>query len=605
MRLINVFTLEMEVFISDVIPEYAIFSHMWGPQEVTLQDWMDRSTAVAMAGYAKIHGACLQAAREGIKYVWVDTNCIDKTSSAELSEAINSMFRWYRHSKVCYVYLADIDTPVEEDSTRAAFRSSRWFTRGWTLQELLAPENVVFYSKDWTLIGTKQELCEHISAATGVHQIYLQNPEILFSASIARRISWMSNRVTTRIEDLAYCMLGIFDINMALLYGEGQKAFLRLQEEIIRVSDDQSIFCWGYSPPYVPTSWWNILAPHPAAFRHSGNYIPQPEDGSFTSYSITNAGLSLTLPILYTCSGVCAMLDVGWHPQAVDSDGSLSRSQQRIAIHLTRSDKTGRRTRIGHPQGPVSILLPKNSPKEQLHLRCRGILKDFSPDPLTVLKTGRMHDYISQPTESLFITFNCEVKFKWALTHEAIAPAHFDEFANSLKLPRNETRSGIHLGFEIPDIAQFVLFIAGFQARDRPMRWYVEAAEPMRRAYNKDAKTQAKVTEELDKIEQRPVSAYSSTSIGSIGTNNVFAFCHGLLHSTGADSPGSSLHLMVVSKVGARRDWVNHRYGRGIAEVPKLLYPPIPNEGRVRGFLTSLDWAHSEEIRNKFKMTES
>jgi hypothetical protein len=163
--------------------------------------------------------------------------CIDKTSTAELSEAINSMFRWYREARVCYAYLADV-----QEATQLA--DSRWFTRGWTLQELVAPSTVWFYTVDWQYLGSKVDLQLELQRVTGIDTGVLTDG-VLEKVSIAGRMSWAAKRQTTRIEDRAYSLMGIFDVNMPLLYGEGKKAFVRLQEEIMKTSDDQSLFAWG------------------------------------------------------------------------------------------------------------------------------------------------------------------------------------------------------------------------------------------------------------------------------------------------------------------------------------------------------------------------
>ncbi|KAH0422185.1 hypothetical protein CcaCcLH18_12966 [Colletotrichum camelliae] len=148
MWLINVQTLDLEEFFGSDIPDYAILSHTWSYGEVTFQDWADRSLASQKPGYRKIIDACAQARFAEFNFLWVDTNCINKTSSAELTEAINSMFSWYLRSGVCFAYLSDIPTFGEYSDAEEISRS-RWFTRGWTLQELLAPREVLFYAADW------------------------------------------------------------------------------------------------------------------------------------------------------------------------------------------------------------------------------------------------------------------------------------------------------------------------------------------------------------------------------------------------------------------------------------------------------------------------
>ncbi|RWA08664.1 hypothetical protein EKO27_g6456 [Xylaria grammica] len=249
MRLIDVKTLELKEFHHD-IPPYAILSHTWGHEEVTLQEYLlatgpdsnKHHYIKKKQGFLKIFGACKQARSEGLAYLWCDTNCIDKKSSAELSEAINSMYAWYRDSVVCYALLTDVGVNV--GGSPGVFEKSRWFTRGWTLQELLGPKKVVFLDGHWKILGDRAHLAQTISKVTRIHIGVLNDRNTVLDYSIAQRMSWAANRETTRLEDVAYCLLGIFDINMPLLYGEGTKAFRRLQEEIIKVSDDQSILVW-------------------------------------------------------------------------------------------------------------------------------------------------------------------------------------------------------------------------------------------------------------------------------------------------------------------------------------------------------------------------
>jgi hypothetical protein len=442
-RLINVNTLSLEEFHKKP-PEYAILSHTWGDSEVSFQGWQrnerNEPETQEKQGYEKIGGACAKAAKLGYEYLWCDTNCIDKTSSAELSEAINSMFAWYKNSAVCFAYLADVPPfspqlvaslnsqnhqslaqkyermvakilfssqyptskpPSMEISTsdssttsslahsytlralspgtqalertqyyqkraqqyermsgeihdvlglqhpklrpplmkssnsdlnttssliysnaRAAFPSdiealkrSRWFTRGWTLQELLAPQKLIFFANDWSLIGLKQALSSVLSDITGIDEGCIKGEKAMAKFSISQRMAWASKRSTTRIEDVAYSLLGIFDINMPLLYGEGPKAFKRLQEEIIRVSSDQSILAWAALPE--PNSYDSAadiipyLASHPREFDATLNpsvlttRLETERSGGWTSlpgapFAITNVGLSIQLPLLRT-----------------------------------------------------------------------------------------------------------------------------------------------------------------------------------------------------------------------------------------------------------------------------------------------------------------
>jgi len=216
-------------------PPYAILSHTWGADkdEVTFKD-LTQGAGKNKPGYRKLSFCAEQAASDGLQFFWVDTCCIDKSSSAELQEAINSMFQWYRRADKCYAHLSDVS--IGDESSRqtwkSAFRCSRWFTRGWTLQELLAPKSVVFFSVDGELLGDKLSLAQEIHDTTGISVQALEGRP-LSQYSVDERLSWARNRETKREEDAAYSLLGIFDIHMPLLYGEGrEKAFIRLRKKI-------------------------------------------------------------------------------------------------------------------------------------------------------------------------------------------------------------------------------------------------------------------------------------------------------------------------------------------------------------------------------------
>jgi hypothetical protein len=305
------------------LPEYAALSHTWSDEEVTLQD-LTVGLGRKKKGWNKILGSAIQAANHGCNYAWIDTCCIDKTSSAELSEAINSMFRWYRESKVCFAYLEDVSAEpkrkvieIESDSEATPPLSpypaswllpkSRWFKRGWTLQELIAPKIVLLYDSSWNEIGEKRQLEKEISAITGIDPDVLRDHKSLYTKSIARRMSWASSRETTKVEDIAYCLMGIFNINMPLLYGEGERAFIRLQEAIMRSSYDHSLFAWNHHFPntlfgtYIKTEdgpllGVGLLAPHPVAFEKSADIIPQ--TARTEPYVITNRRVRLHLRLL-------------------------------------------------------------------------------------------------------------------------------------------------------------------------------------------------------------------------------------------------------------------------------------------------------------------
>lgn len=197
---------------------------------------------------------------------------------------------------MCYVYLFDVNLQ-SETAWPTSFHHCRWFTRGWTLQELLAPRRLRFYSSDWQFLGTKESLSAEITFTTGIGREYLNGTSSIYLASIARRMSWASARSTARVEDLAYCLMGIFAVNMPMLYGEGPRAFIRLQEEIMRDSDDQSLFAWRAS---CEGDLHGLMADSPAAFHGSGDIIPIRglfgERQGHDSHIMTNRGLQIHLP---------------------------------------------------------------------------------------------------------------------------------------------------------------------------------------------------------------------------------------------------------------------------------------------------------------------
>jgi hypothetical protein len=297
MRLVNSSTHKLEEF-SGQVPEYAILSHTWETNELSFQDIHEHS-AKHMAGFAKVEGCCAQAKRDGFDYIWIDTCCIDKASSAELSEAINSMYRWYREAQVCYAYLADVPSGENLQNSDSPFAKSRWFTRGWTLQELIAPSSLVFYGIDWHEIGTKMSLQKLVSAITGIPISVLKFGDIE-NFSVAQRMSWASERETTRLEDKAYCLMGLFSVNMPMLYGEGERAFRRLQEEIMKTSDDHTLFAW--TEARVERCWITrgLLADSSLDFVDSGHIIRSQPVLKSAPYSMTNKGLRIELPLFPT-----------------------------------------------------------------------------------------------------------------------------------------------------------------------------------------------------------------------------------------------------------------------------------------------------------------
>ncbi|KAI1116342.1 ankyrin repeat-containing domain protein [Nemania sp. NC0429] len=302
---------EIEEFSGHDVQPYAILSHTWGEEEVSFQDMRSADDAAGKKGYEKIRNCCALARANGY------------ASSAELSEAINSMYRWYQEADVCYAYLADVPSI-------AKLSESRWFTRGWTLQELIAPSTVIFFNSEWQNIGDKVGLQADISRITGIPSNFLLGDSLSY-ASVAQRMSWAANRKTTRIEDVAYCLLGIFDIYMPMLYGEGEKAFIRLQEEIMKAIGDHSLFAWRSAEYHG-----GILASSPAAFANSGNIV------STSSFNADSSPLATTSRGIHLSSGL-AILDCT----------EMGKENKRLAVHLedislTKQDFTREQNDLSH-----------------------------------------------------------------------------------------------------------------------------------------------------------------------------------------------------------------------------------------------------------------
>lgn len=238
---------------------------------MTFEDWnTDNITSISAGGvvsykqgYTKIIKCCETARAQDCNYIWADTCCIDKKSTAELSEAINSMYDWYREAAICFAYLSDVGL-LDDGSQQHDLTRSMWFTRGWTLQELLAPRHLIFFDRSWNALQDKWWHAAAISLTTKIPEMALHSfvPE---NHSVAARMSWAAHRETTREEDRAYSLLGIFGVHMPLLYGERGAAFQRLQEEIFRSSDDRSILLW--SGP--SNTHFGMFAASPASFADS------------------------------------------------------------------------------------------------------------------------------------------------------------------------------------------------------------------------------------------------------------------------------------------------------------------------------------------------
>lgn len=294
MRLLHATHLYMKVFHGSKIPPYVILSHRWedADEEVELKDF-ELGNASNKQGYVKVQNLCRIAREYGVEWVWLDTCNIDKANSTELNEAINSMYKWYANSEFCVAYLFDYDSHKHK-----SIGVSTWFNRCWTLQELISPRTVRFYDGLWHFCGTKAKVCKKLAEITGIDTDTLRGADPR-RCSIAQRMSWAAGRQATRIEDEAYSLLGLFDLSLPMLYGDGEKAFMTLQERIIQYSDDPTILAWDSEFSDDPEACHGLLAKSPSAFRGCRNtkLIDERKRVSKLTYNFTGVELeTLTTP---------------------------------------------------------------------------------------------------------------------------------------------------------------------------------------------------------------------------------------------------------------------------------------------------------------------
>lgn len=394
MWLIDVYTRRLQEFVGDRTPSYAILSHTWvDGQEVTFQEMMAaagrQEEGSVKTGWQKIDRTCLQAARSGLEYVWVDTCCINKTSSAELSEAINSMFQWYKRATVCYVFLPDLtlSAPTLESgkNLRAAIEHCRWFTRSWTLQELIAPLHIHFFNQEWELCFTRDSAAAVLAAITGIDTDILEHKKDLSAVSVAQKMSWAATRESTRIEDASYSLMGIFQINMPLLYGEEERAFLRLQTEIINSYPDPSILAWMLPEDDEEKKaqggldqYSGVMASSPILFRDCVDVEKLPDQAVF-DFSMSNRGIKLRAQFgLYEMRGgrgsqvILPVCQVGRH------------------VHYIRLRNVGRGS------------FARQEPSQLTHIKPWDVSHELTLDPY-LLKQLATRSLTTSPTQNLIL----------------------------------------------------------------------------------------------------------------------------------------------------------------------------------------------------------
>ena len=408
-------------------PQYAILSHRWEEKELSFKT-LDAAILKGPASpppevrlsAEKIKGTCARAKAQGYDFVWIDSCCIDRSSSEELRNAINSMFKWYREAAVCYTYLGDVTFSGRGErmfKNDLALRKKKgedsvWFERGWTLQELLAPRKMEFYDRTWKPMGTRDSLAQYVGTAARINPQYLTdsgNQSLQFrEASVATKMSWMAGRTTTQVEDIAYSLLGILDVYMTPLYGEGIKAFTRLQETLLTdvAAFDESLFAWTLprlgelkcyrtyqnapegsieSIPRFEQSRWGLLAPSPDCFRPPSdvvilrnNIVPRLGSG----FQQTHQGVQITLPLKETKNRWTGAdrkeIDLTlncW--RAGDSEAAtiqLSRDAQRVwmravgeRLEYKKGAKVGNNRVMGIDQGSV-LSMPITVSQPQMRL---------------------------------------------------------------------------------------------------------------------------------------------------------------------------------------------------------------------------------------------
>ncbi|KAK5675325.1 hypothetical protein LTS10_012091 [Elasticomyces elasticus] len=406
MWLIDVRTYKLKSFFDSNIPPYAILSHTWGDDELTFHGVQNPESST-WPSFEKVRRTCQLAFENDLDYVWIDTCCIDKSSSAELSEAINSMFQWYQSATICYALLSDFEgtnsmAGIRTDDMNflegvAKLKKCRWFSRGWCLQELIAPVVLQFYNEDWVFLSTKHDWANLLSEVTGIPSSMLHwlpfwrygrgysNPpgssmdflrRALQEFSIAQRMSWAAKRQTSRLEDVAYSLLGIFGINMTLLYGEGDNAFLRLQEEIIKRSTDHSILAWDYSSLSTRSRLSALLAEHPHEFSLCNNVLardPHPRHAFKTGFDLTNQGLRITFPIVHSPG------DFDWGVLNCTLTDDLSGP---LALCLWKTEETDVYETSGCEERPRMVALPREHTDTAIDTAITMLPRSVWNDPL-------------------------------------------------------------------------------------------------------------------------------------------------------------------------------------------------------------------------------
>ncbi|KAI3316594.1 hypothetical protein HD806DRAFT_517226 [Xylariaceae sp. AK1471] len=339
MRLLNISSVQLEKVPDSELDtekyQYAILSHGSGFEEVeaSYKDMVSVNPDFN-DGFNKLRKFCEVALKAGFQYAWIEPCCVNKESSVEQNETFNSMYLWYSRSKICIAYLDDVD------GSQNTWEDSEWFNSAWTLQALIASKDVAFFDRNWIAVGTKRDLLATLSTKTGIPEEVLGDPSKVSTCSVAQRMSWMSRRTTERVEDRAYSLLGLFDVHMPILYGEREKAFLRLQQHIAQKTADESLFAWSMGQ-FEDTSmtYSGLYAPSPSNFRDCSNIVSIIGSKGFSE---RNGYLSLKLPQFSHSPGLY---------QALLHCAPKSSLHKRVYIVLAKTGTPGEYVRVRDCKG--------------------------------------------------------------------------------------------------------------------------------------------------------------------------------------------------------------------------------------------------------------
>ena len=385
---------------------YAILSHTWSTHEDSFEDLRllrERCSSTSAnprdVVSPKIRHCCLLAESHGYQWVWIDSCCIDKTSSSELSEALNSMFRWYSQAEVCYAFLEDVSSTCALSAQDSEFRKSRYHTRGWTLQELVAPQLLIFLSREWRQLCVKSELAGLLEEITGVSRKVLTGESHFSKYSLAVRMSWASGRSTTRVEDEAYCLMGLFGVSMPTLYGEGRQAFQRLQCEIVQQSVDTSLFAWGrtvsqaevndYTSHHTDraANFFNhvqyLFAPSPSSFKEGCVYYTPRLKRPLQPYLPWQLKKAAKVIICHDAFSICS-------PEPLNSAATTDKCSAAENIRLDITPSHDSLSPTMEPSAIFRSLKPMASPSLSCYARNAASISDcFSTSPATRFKIPR------------------------------------------------------------------------------------------------------------------------------------------------------------------------------------------------------------------------